>query len=407
MLAQAAARWLDSPEAWGEPTPTMTALAAHLGVSDRHVRRIFAAHFGVSPLQYLQTRRLLTAKQMLTDTTAPVGQIALGAGFASVRRFNAAFLAHYRLNPSQLRRAGAEVSAHSSALHLSYRPPYDVSALLTFFQQRLVHGVEAVHNNADEMGLCRSLRLTWEGRTHVGWLSGRFDTAKHEFVLRVSDSLRDVLPLVIHRVRAALDLDANPLAINAVLHEAFPQGDGLRMPGALDGFELAVRAILGQQVSVAAARTLASRVVARLGQPIDTPWPGINRLFPDPHSFLDLGDKAGDVLGSLGIVRQRQKAIVALAQAVTEQRLALHPGAALEPTLATLMALPGVGPWTAHYIAMRALRWSDAFPPGDVALLKALGVSRSAAGQRQADLCAQAWRPWRAYAVVRAWSKKE
>lgn len=407
LLAQQAARWLDSPQAWGEPTPTIAALALHLGVSDRHVRRIFATHFGVSPLQYLQTRRLLTAKQMLTDTLAPISHIALGAGFASVRRFNAAFQAHYRLQPSQLRREGAAPTTDACTVRLGYRPPYDVAGLLRFFHARLVTGIEAVQIEDADLGLRRSFQLSRDGRAYAGWLHGRFDTAQHQFTLRVSDSLRDVLPLVIARVRAALDLDANPLAINAVLHRDFPHGDGLRVPGTLDGFELAVRAIVGQQVTVAAARTLLCRVVARLGTPIHTPWADINRLFPGPQAFLALGHDASEVLGTLGIVRQRQKAILALAQAVSEQRLALHPGAPLEPTLAALQALPGIGPWTAHYIAMRALRWSDAFPPGDAALLKALGVGHLPRAQDHAQALAQAWRPWRAYAVVRAWNKKE
>ncbi len=412
LLAQAAARWLDSPESWGEPAPSVAALAAHLGVSDRHVRRIFAAQFGVSPLQYLQTRRLLSAKQMLTDTRTPIAQVALGAGFASVRRFNAAFKAHYRLNPSQLRDAGAALHHAGNAegattVRLGYRPPYDVAALLGFFEARLVRGVEDVRCQADDLSIRRSFQVTWNGQRYRGWLHGRFDTAQHQFSLRVSHTLRDVLPLVIARVRSALDLDANPLAINAVLHHDFPHGDGLRVPGALDGFELGVRAILGQQVSVAAARTLAQRLVQQLGQPVATPWPEVDRLFPDASVFLALGADAGRILGELGVVHQRQRAIVALAQAV-QQGLALHPGAHLSSALQALHALPGVGPWTAQYIAMRALRWSDAFPSGDVALLKNLGFANASVTLRRAQMAAEqrseAWRPWRAYAVVRAWA---
>ena len=198
-----------------------------------------------------------------------------------------------------------------------------------------------------------------------------------------------------------LDLDADPAAINAVLHPHFPDGDGLRVPGAFDGFELAVRAVLGQQITVAAARTLGQRLVERLGEPIQTPWPGLHRLFP---TAATLAAADGDTLGQLGIVRQRQAAIVALARAVEGGTLALHAGADVASTTAALCQLPGIGDWTAQYIAMRVLRWPDAFPAGDVALHKALGVQGHKNPARAAAEASQAWRPWRSYAVLRAWA---
>jgi AraC family transcriptional regulator of adaptative response / DNA-3-methyladenine glycosylase II len=211
---------------------------------------------------------------------------------------------------------------------------------------------------------------------------------------------------VIARVRALLDLDADPAAINAGLSgavvepgTAFALDDslaGLRVPGCLDGFELAVRAILGQQVTVAAARTLGQRVVECFGEPLATPWPGLSRLFPTAQG---MAQASGDELGQLGIVRQRQAAIVALAQAVAQGRLALDGNADVTATVAALKALPGIGEWTAQYIAMRALRWPDAFPAGDVALQKALGVPNAL----EAERASQVWKPWRSYAVVRAW----
>ncbi len=403
ILAQQAARWLDEPEAWGDEAPTVAALARRLGVSDRHVRRIFEAQFGVSPLQYLQTRRLLTAKQLLTDTDLPVAHIALCSGFASVRRFNAAFAEHYQLNPTQLRRSGAQPGVEGAQVRLGYRPPYDLDALLGFFAQRLVPGIETVSNTPQHRSITRTLRLEVGGTPYTGWLHGHFDEAQHQLELRVSDSLRDVLPLIIGRVRAALDLDADPQAINAVLHASFPGGDGVRVPGAMDGFELAVRAVLGQQVTVAAARTLTRRLVQALGATVQTPWPALNRLFPTPAALAHLGAGAGDVLGALGIVRQRQRALVALAQAVDSGQLALHAGADYPGTLAALKAIAGIGDWTAQYIAMRALRWPDAFPAGDVALQTALGVRHAPRPALAAEAASQAWRPWRSYAVVRAW----
>lgn len=396
MLAQQAARLLDEPEAWSDEAPSVERLAERLGISDRHLRRIFEAHLGVSPLQYLQTRRLLAAKQLLADTPMPVTQVALVSGFGSVRRFNAAFTEHYGLSPSALRREGLQDDA-SCEVRLGYRPPYDVDAMLGFFRTRAIEGLEAVGATQ----LARTLAVDAGGRRWEGWLTLAFDPSRCQVVLRVSESLHGVLPLVIRRVRAALDLDADPHAINARLHGSFPLGDGLRVPGALSGYELAVRAVLGQQITVAAARTLAQRLVHRFGVPIATPDPALRFLFPAPEV---LAAAEGDALGQLGIVRQRQAAIVAIARAVAEGKLALHAGADVPATMLALKELPGIGEWTAQYVAMRALRWPDAFPAGDVALHKALGVQQSRQPAREAEAASQAWKPWRSYAVVRAWS---
>jgi AraC family transcriptional regulator of adaptative response / DNA-3-methyladenine glycosylase II len=201
-------------------------------------------------------------------------------------------------------------------------------------------------------------------------------------------------------LRHLLDLDADPAAIAACLGQRFAGQEGLRVPGTLDGFELAVRAILGQQTTLLAARTLASRLVQHCAQQAVTPWPALSHVFPTAAHLLRV---PGDALGRLGIVRQRQKAILALAQAVASNAVCLRPGADVAQTMATLQSLPGIGPWTASYIAMRALRWPDAFPAGDVALQKALAVRQAKAPARAAERLAQAWRPWRSYAVVRAW----
>ncbi|MDQ0024420.1 AraC family transcriptional regulator of adaptative response / DNA-3-methyladenine glycosylase II [Variovorax paradoxus] len=408
ILALQAARLIDEPDAWAEEGPGAAQIAARLGVSDRHLRRIFEAQFGVSPLQYLQTRRLLAAKQLIADTRLPMTQVALASGFASVRRFNAAFVEHYGLNPSALRRAGGAEGGEGKAIEvrLGFRPPYDADAMLGFFARRALRGVE-VASTADGKApakgsmptyvrLARTLRVQQSGQTHAGWLQLRFDMEREQMLLSVSDSLAAVLPIVISRARAMLDLDAEPMAINAALHEAFPHGDGLRVPGTVDGFELAVRAVLGQQITVAAARTLGSRLVEAFGEPIATPIEGLNRLFPTPAA---LAEASGDALGQLGIVRQRQAALQAIAREVAAGKLALHAGADVPSTIAALQELPGIGAWTAQYIAMRALRWPDAFPAGDVALQKALGVTTA----RAASEASQAWRPWRGYAVLRAW----
>lgn len=400
ILARQAAQLLDAPQLWSDGAPSMGQVAERLGVSERHLRRIFEALWGVSPLQYLQTRRLLTAKQLLTDTTLPVAQVAALSGFASVRRFNTVFAAQYRLQPRALRSAAGQAGPRDGLqLRAAYRPPLDEAALLRFFAQRSLAGVELV--DVDALRLSRTLALEGAGQTLQGWVQLQMHPARSEVQITVSASLAAALPLVMARVRSLLDLDADPNAIHAVLHTHFPDGAGLRVPGTVDGFELAVRAVLGQQITVQAARTLGARLVQRFGTPIATPMAGLTHLFPGAHQLRHASD---DDLGSLGIVRQRQQAIRALAAAVADGHLALNPAADVPATLAALQALPGIGAWTAHYIAMRALRWPDAFPAGDVALHKALGVREQPRPAVAAEQASQAWRPWRSYATVRAWS---
>ena len=425
ILASQAARLLDTPGDF-----SVASLAARLGISARHLQRIFQTHLGVSPLQYLQTQRLLTAKQLLTDTALPITQIARMSGFASVRRFNAAFVRHYRLNPSALRRSNPPAygapssctehppaSTNSITVRLGYRPPFDTEAIMHFFKSHVMAGSEFVTTDPATgislMGMtCRLPAGNLTAENHgdgviswaTGWLSAWFDTASSQLVLEVSDSLCGVLPDVIRCVRDLFDLDAEPAAINHLLHAPFPTGDGLRVPGALSGFELAVRAILGQQITVAAARTVAQRLVTALGEPIETPWPALNRVFPAPAQLLDTSAERSNLLGGLGIIRQRQAAIAALAQAVASGQLVLGSHADVPTTVAALKALPGVGDWTAQYIAMRALRWPDAFPAGDVALHKTLGVQGLKHPARLAETASSAWKPWRSYAVIRVWS---
>ena len=427
-LALQAARWLDEPAAWLRSNPSISQLAAHLGVSDRHVRRIFEAHFGISPLQYLQTRRLLTAKQLLTDTDIPISHIAIASGFGSVRRFSDAFVTHYRLNPSQLRKTARNSENHADttanptvlkpdsaaaycSVKLSYRPPYDNQWMLDFFRKRQLNTTEFIPINTTNTPAAWTYSFKLGDKQYMGWISVEFLSHQPIVLLKVSDSLREVLPQVIRQVRALLDLDADPMAINTVLKNSFESSNvdfsGLRVPGCLNGFELAVRAILGQQVTVAAGRTFAQRVVDAFGSSIETPFPGLTRLFPTPEV---LATASVEALGQLGIVKQRQSAIVALARAVASKELYLHPGVSIEAMMAKLRELPGMGDWTAQYIAMRALRWPDAFVAGDVALHKAMGLlnrepklspAKTAAAALEAS---QVWRPWRSYAVIRAWT---
>lgn len=404
-LAVQAAGALEAQLTGHEP-PSLARLALRLGVSDRHLRRIFQVEHGVSPLQYLQTRRLLLAKQLLTDSSLPVAEVALASGFRSLRRFNAAFAGSYRMSPSRLR-AGARTEGPSTEaatddgveVQLGYRPPYDVGALLRFFATRAVPEVEVV----DGLRIRRSLRAGTPASL-AGWLEVEFDALRPRVRLRFSAALAPASGGVVAAVRRWLDLDAMPLAIDAALASGsapLPGAPGLRLPGGIDGFELAVRAVLGQQVTVAAARTLARRLVERFGQAVATPWASVSRCFPSPDALAAAGPEA---IAELGIIRNRAKAIVALAEAWPAIASQLeHPGR-VEPLIESLCALPGIGPWTAHYLAMRALGWPDAFPPNDVAVLNAMNRLFATCGPRDAEARARSWQPWRSYAVLRLWN---
>ena len=399
-LALQAADALDR-HATSDDAPSVAAMAERLGVSDRHLRRIFAAEHGVTPLQYLQTRRLLLAKQLLTDTRLPISQVALTSGFKSLRRFNAAFADNYRMSPSRLRGDAAEDAPRADdevTVTLGYREPYDVVALLKFIAQRAIPAVERV----DDRTVRRTLRAGTVAPT-AGWIEAQFSPHQARVHLRFAPQWAAASGRIVTAARLWLDLDASPQTIDTALTD-LPGAPGLRLPGSLDAFELAVRAILGQQVTVAAARTLARRVVERFGAPVATPWPDITRAFPAPAL---LAATAPERIAELGIIRTRAAAIVALAQAWPALTLQMQTRAPPEGLIAQLCALPGIGPWTAHYIAMRALGWPDAFPPHDVAVLKAMKHHFDTGSQREAEQRAEAWRPWRAYAVLRLWNSLE
>ncbi len=401
VLAQHAARMLVQAARHGDAV-AIPAVAARLGVTDRHLRRIFLAAHGVTPIDYLTTQRLLLAKQLLTDTELAITHIALATGFGSQRRFNAAFADHYRLSPSALRRARPQRTAARDALvgptlRLAYRPPFDVDGVIGFFAARCVAGVEAVDVAA--RALRRTLSLPHQGQTLRGWLAARFVVDRHELEVVLSPSLAPALGAVVQRLRHGLDLDADPAPVEAALAD-LPGAAGTRVPSGLDGFEIAVRVILGQQVSVAAARTLTGRLVESLGESLPTPFADLNRLFP---SAQRIAEATPDEIGRLGIVRQRVGALQALAAQVHAGHIELHAGAPMAATLDALRALPGIGEWTVQLIAMRALAWPDAFPASDIGVMNALGTR----SLKAVDARAQAWRPWRAYAVMRLWQSLE
>jgi AraC family transcriptional regulator of adaptative response / DNA-3-methyladenine glycosylase II len=375
---------------------SLETLARELGLSSRQLRRAVRQEFGVSPIELAQTRRLLLAKQLLTETALPLITVAHSSGFASVRRFNAHFRAHYGVSPSGLRKAaGTGSSRDSLTLTLGYRPPLDWTSMLRFLAERATAGVEGVSGNA-------YLRTIREGEAR-GWVKVEPARDRNHLIVEVSSELAPALPALLFRLRGLFDLDARPdviaaqLGFDPTLETALRRHPGVRVPGCVGGFELAVRAILGQRISVAAATTLAGRLALDRGEAVETPFPQLSRLSPRPEC---LAEAAPERLGALGISQLRARAIVELAQAICDRRLELTPGTDPEVTVARLKELPGIGEWTAHYVAMRALRWPDAFPASDLGLLKASG----ARSPRELATRAEAWRPWRAYAAMILWN---
>lgn len=374
-------------------------IAEQFELSSRQIRRIVQKELGVSPVELLQTRRLLLAKQLLTETVMPVTDVAFASGFSSLRRFNDAFRKRYKMPPTRLRKAAVEkdvatASTETSQVLLGYRPPYDWAGFLSFLKARTLKDVEWVTDDAYYRTVCID--------NHKGWIAVRHAPEKNALRVEFSHTLAPVLPALLNRLRHQFDLGARTDLIAAHLGrdkrlaKVVAQHPGLRVPGGFDGFELALRAILGQQVTVKAATTLGGRLAGAFGRKIKTPFPELSRLSPLPAY---LAKASVDDIGRLGITGARAKCMIALAKASVSGELVLKPGANPEKAIAQLTAIPGIGPWTAHYIAMRALRWPDAFPKEDIAVRNNLGgVSARKAGE-----LSQAWSPWRSYAVLYIW----
>jgi AraC family transcriptional regulator of adaptative response / DNA-3-methyladenine glycosylase II len=378
-------------------TADLDELAARVGVGSRHLRRLFQDHLGASPGAVARTQRLHFARKLLEETHLPVTDVAFASGFRSLRRFHDAFRRSFHAPPSALRRAPrAEEDDATLALRLVYRPPLAWLDLLAFLGARATPGVEAVFGEAyrrtfasgGAMGVLEVRPVAPPRRPRGVITEGALALAVHTAPGRPLFGL-------VRRVRALFDLDADPSAIAAVLRRdralapLVARRPGLRVPGAFDGFEVAVRAILGQQVSVAGATTLAGRLAAAYGERVRTQLPGLTRLFPTPERL------ARADIESIGVPAGRAEAIRALARA-TLGGLALSPGAG-DDAVRALLEIRGVGPWTAAYVAMRALGAPDAFPEGDLGLKRALGV-------RDIVARAERWRPWRAYAAMHLWA---
>ena len=369
-LAQRAATCMEN----GLWEGTLQGLAQSLGVTDRHLRRAFVAAYGVSPIQYLQTQRLLLAKHLLTDTDLPVAQVAFAAGFGSVRRFNALFISRYCLSPTALRAAcrPQDAQPHTITLLLGYRPPYRWDKLLAFLQARAIPGVETVTNGA----YARTVRLVHGETVARGWLQVRHAPHKNALTMTVSETLLPVLATVLARVKDLFDLRCDPCEIDCrlkVMDEIRPglYVPGLRVPGCFDAFETAVRTVLGQQITIKAARTLSGRIAWAYGDKVQTPIDGLTHTFPTPEGFCAL-TPIQDALGALGVTGARARSIGALARAVADGDIQLSRNADPQRQMEKLLTLPGFGPWTVQGVAMRALGWPDAFLPTDYGIKKAL-----------------------------------
>ncbi len=369
-------------------------LAAELGVTARHLRRAFAAELGVSPMALALSRRMALAKQLVQDGGLGMAEVAFASGFRSVRRFNAAFRERFGRPPSELRRAGARASGGSISLRLDYRPPLEWAAMLGFLAARAAPSVERAEGGA----YARVVRVGGA----LGWVRLAPEPDRAALRAEVSPELAPELMRVAASLRRAFDLDAHPHAVAAhlapdpALAPLVAARPGLRIPGVLDPFEGLARAILGQQVSMRGATTLAGRLAARFGERVETPFAELARAFPSAETIA--GAREADV-AAIGVPGARARALIAAARALELGDVELRPGADAARAIASLRALPGVGRWTAEYVALRVLGWPDGFPAGDLVLSRALGADSA----RELERRAEPWRPWRGYAAMHLW----
>ena len=369
------------------------ALADHLGVGARHLRRLFLRHLGATPRAVAQTRRLHFAKQLIDETSLPMGQVAIATGFGCVRRFNDAIRKIYQRTPTQIRRlAHQTVKQRENAyqFHLDFRPPYNWKRILEFLAARATPGVEAVQAG--------SYRRSISFNGHHGFVEVCFQENRNALRAAVQFGDPHSLVFIIERLRAMFDLNADWSAIcgtlraDSMLAKSVQAEAGLRVPGCWNGFELTVRAILGQQVSVKGATTLAGRIAEAFGQRFE-PAPGLTHLFPTPETL------AGADLTRIGLTRARADTVRALARVVCDGRIRFEGPVDFGALRVRLCEIPGIGQWTAEYVAMRALSDPDAFPAGDLHLRRKAGDCT----QRELERRSESWRPWRAYATMLLW----
>ena len=371
----------------------LDALAGRLGVGSRHLGRLFLRHLGASPGAVAQTRRLHFAKKLIDETSLPMRQVAVAAGFGSVRRFNAMIRKTYKRTPTGIRRLVRNLPAQPEndyVFHLRFRPPFDWEKLLAFFGPRAIPGVEAVAHGV--------YRRTISLGGVDGSIEAALDGTRSAIAARIHIGDPRWLFLAVERLRQMFDLNGDPREVAAhlgsdpLLARSIAARPGIRVPGCWNGFELAVRAILGQQVTVKGATTLAGRLVKEFGRPFATS-DGLTHLFPQPLALADAD------LERIGLPGARAASLRSLARAVCEGELSFHGVVDVAAFLERFRALPGIGDWTAQYVAMRAFGDPDAFPDGDLGLRKAAGLRRPADLEKKSRV----WRPWRAYAAMHLW----
>lgn len=400
-LVYRAARMLEKNCGSGQ---SLEEIAGRLGCTSRHLRRVFTAEYNVSPVQYMQTCRLLLAKNLLTDTDLPVLEAAMAAGFGSLRRFNDLFKKQYKLSPTALRKENSEGNKQNDSitLALGYRPPYHWEEMLRFLSGRAIIGVEVVKNGE----YIRTVHLeNAEGKRVYGWVRVGHMPKKNALSVTVSETLLSVLPQVLARVRHLFDLSCDPDSVYETLRVMNEIRPGLcvlgtRVPGCFNDFEMAVRAVLGQQITVKAASTLAARLAQTYGTLIQTGIEGLTHIFPSPGDILTLAGPIENHLCPLGVIAARAKTIYELSRVFMQGEIDFDLPAQPEEEMKKLMSIRGIGNWTAQYIAMRAMEWPDAFLETDAGVKKALQPYTS----KELLQMAEAWRPWRSYATVNLWN---
>lgn len=369
-------------------------LATEFGIGARQLHRVIETEFGVSPLALAQTRRLLLAKQLLTDTSLRVVDVAFASGFSSVRQFNRMFKQSYRLNPLALRKHKKPTPTEGIVLQLGFRPPLAWASMIRFLAGRASTSTELLDGD-------RYIRTVRIG-THLGWIAAQL-SRPNLLRVEVAPSLLPVLPELRSKLRRLFDLDANPEVIDeyliaqSKLSSHIKRTAGLRVPGALSGFELALRAVLGQQITVKAATTVFGRFVDTFGANVETPFAGINKVAP---AAADVANATLEQLIARGLTRKRAETVSVLARAVADNQVRLDSSVDFAVARESLQELPGIGPWTAEYIAMRALGDPDAFPHSDLGLMHALNIDKPA----KLQALAEKWRPWRSYAAIHLWN---
>ena len=400
-LARRAARLLEENCGMGL---SLDEIAGQLRCTDRHLRRVFTEEYNVSPVHYLQTCRLLLAKNLLTDTSLSVLDVAMAAGFGSLRRFNDLFKEHYHLSPTALRKSikDGQKQRRTITVLLGYRPPYRWDEMMTFLQGRSITGVDFVKDNAYWR---TAYFITPKEKGVYGWIKVHNIPKKNALGVTISETLLPALPQVLARIRQMFDLYCDPDAVYEVISSMNDIRPGLctigtRLPGSFEPFEMAVRAVLGQQITVKAASTLAGRIVQIYGTPIETGIEGLTHMFPSPEAILALDGSIENHFGALGVTAARSRTIKELAMAMVENNIDF--GLCSDPLeeMKKLMTIPGIGSWTAQYIAMRTMEWTDAFLETDIGVKKAMGGLTP----KEMLKIAEAWRPWRSYATINLWN---